>query len=234
MVIRVIDIETTGIDPEVDRIIEIASVDARRDGKPTNPMSSMVNPGMLIPPLSSAVHHIVDADVRHADPIDKVIGVFKGADIYVAHNAAFEKSFLTRYLGNVKWLCTYKCALRLWPDFESHSNQALRYLLGYPRPFDLPLSELDPHRALPDCYVTAAVLIEVLQEANEQETTFAELMEWSEQPALKTRMTFGKHKGKRFDEATRDYLEWLLRSDMDEDTKFSARHWLSEREREVA
>ena len=41
-------------------------------------------------------------------------------------------------------------------------------------------------------------------------------------------MTFGKHKGQRYDAAPRDYLEWIVnKSDMDEDTKFSAKYWLS-------
>jgi hypothetical protein len=25
------------------------------------------------------------------------------------------------------WICTYKCALRVWPDLDGHSNQELRY-----------------------------------------------------------------------------------------------------------
>lgn len=228
MILRIIDIETTGDNPEVDAIVEIASVDAAKWSKPTNPMSRLVNPGKPIPPLASAVHHIVDADVIHAKPIENVIPPFCGADIYVAHNASFEAGFLAKHIGDVTWLCTYRCALRLWPDLPSHSNQALRYQLGYPRPFDLPLSELEPHRALPDCYVTAAVLIDVLRVAAEEGVTFKTLLAWSKEPPLMTTFRFGKHKGERFDAVPEDYLHWIVdKSDMDEGVKFSAQHWLA-------
>ena len=43
--IRVIDIETTGIDPATDAIIEIASVDMVRGGGITNAMDTLVRPG---------------------------------------------------------------------------------------------------------------------------------------------------------------------------------------------
>lgn len=228
MVLRIIDIETTGTNPEADAIVEIASVDASKDGKPTRPVSHLVNPGMPIPAVASAVHHLVDSDVIHARKIDDVVHEFKGADIYVAHNAPFEAGFLDPHLGDVTWLCTYKCALRLWPNHPSHSNQALRYLLGYTRPFDLPDSELQPHRALPDCYVTAATLIEILRAAGEQGFKFADLLKWSEEPPLMTTFGFGKHRGERFDAVPKDYLHWIIdKSDLDEGLKFSARHWLS-------
>lgn len=42
------------------------------------------------------------------------------------HNCEFEQSFLGKYLGETTWICTYKCALRVWPHLISHSNQAPR------------------------------------------------------------------------------------------------------------
>lgn len=235
MTIRIIDIETTGDNPETDAIVEIASVDAMPSAKPKRPVSRLVNPCIPIPPLSSAIHHIVDAHVIHCPTIDQVIDQFVGADIYVAHNAPFESGFLAKHLGAVKWLCTYRCALRLFPDLPKHSNQALRYLLGYPRPFDLSPEELTPHRALPDCYVTAAVLIEVLRAADEQDVSFGELMAWSKEPPLLQTFGFGKHKGTKWRDAPADYLEWIIaKSDLDADTKWNARHWLAEKAKVAA
>lgn len=228
MTLRIIDIETTGTNPNDDAVVEIASCDAARDSKPTNPMSRLVNPGRPIPAESSAVHHLTDVDVRNAPVFSHVIDEFAGSGVYVAHNADFESSFLSDALQRPKWLCTYKCALRLWPDLPTHSNQGLRYIFGYRRPWDMSEAELTPHRALPDCFVTACVLREVLREANEQGTTFAELLEWSQQPALISVFRFGKHKGQRLDAVPRDYLEWISeKSDMDASAKFSARYWLN-------
>jgi DNA polymerase III epsilon subunit-like protein len=52
--IRVIDIETTGIDPATDAIIEIASVEMVRGGGITNAIGTLVRPGIPIPPGASA------------------------------------------------------------------------------------------------------------------------------------------------------------------------------------
>ena len=132
MTIRCIDIETTGIDPESDAVVEIASVDILREGGITNRQETLVKPGFPVPSEASAVHHLIDADLADAPPLEQVIDRFKGADAYVAHNSDFESS--CKYLGETTWICTYKCALRVWPDLVSHSNQALRYHLGLINP----------------------------------------------------------------------------------------------------
>jgi DNA polymerase III epsilon subunit-like protein len=111
------------------------------------------------------VHHLIDEDLAFAPRLGEVLDEFKGADAYVAHNADFERSFLERHLGDAKWVCTYKCALRIWPDLLSHSNQALRYRLGLIDPFNIDRHTLSPHRALSDAIVTAAVFREITKHA---------------------------------------------------------------------
>lgn len=235
MVLRITDLETTGTDPKIDRICEIASVDLVRTSVDpiefgiSNPRETLINPGIPIPPQSSAVHHILDEDVVGAPPIEDVIDDFLGADAYIAHNAAFEETFLTPLIGEQTWICTFKCALRVWPDAPGHSNQALRYWLGYKEPFGRARSSIDPHRALSDVIVTACILAELIKSAS-----WRDLVTWSKEPPLKTVCTFGtKHKGKRYDEiAVEDpsYLEWIIeKSEMDADTKWNAKYWLERR-----
>lgn len=222
--IRVIDIETTGIDPAKDRLVEIASVDLLREGKIENEMRSYVAPGIPIPPEASAVHHLLDADLEGAPSYAEAIEHWKGADYYVAHNADFERGFLEADLGG-SWLCTFKCALRVWPDLPSHSNQALRYRFGHVDPFGRPREVLVAHRALGDAVVTAAVFFEIAKHA-----AWGDLLQWSSEPPLHTVLKFGKHFGERYDAVRPDYLEWILeKSELDEATKFSARYWLNER-----
>lgn len=229
MVLRIVDIETTGTDPEADAIIEIASVDLVRGVDGTMGLAReqqhICNPGREIPPESSAVHHIVAKDVAQAPPLSHVIDHYKGADVYIAHNAAFERGFIEKHLGG-SWLCTYRCALRVWPDAPAHNNQTLRYMLGYVEPFGRPRQTIAPHRALSDCIVTACVLLELIQRA-----AWSDLMRWSQEPPLISVCRFGaKHRGKRFDQIAAEdpsYLTWIAeKSDLDEATKFSARHWL--------
>lgn len=226
MTIRCIDIETTGLDPATAAIVEIASVDVLRDGGITNIQESLVNPGVPIPAESSAVHHLIDADLQGAPRLDAIIDHYKGADAYVAHNADFERSFLAPYLGDATWICTYKCALRSWPDLLSHGNQALRYHLGLINPHGIDRKTLLPHRALSDVIVTSAIFIELLKFAS-----WGELVQWSGEPALLTILGFGKHRGARFDAVPEDYLRWIAegQNELRDEVKFSARHWLAKR-----
>ena len=154
------------------------------------------------------------------------IHLFRGADAYVAHNADFEQSFLGPLLGEATWVCTYKCALRIWPDLLSHSNQALRYRLGLVNPFNIDRHTLSPHRALSDAIVTAAVFNEIAKHA-----TWPEIVRWSSEPALLSVFRFGKHRGERFDAVPEDYLRWIVegQNELREEVKASARYWLDRR-----
>jgi exodeoxyribonuclease X len=226
MTVRVIDIETTGTDTEEDAIIEIASVDVLADGTIANRQSTLVRPGIPVPPEASAVHHLIDEDLAGSPPLMDVVGMFRGADAYVAHNADFERSFLGPLLGEANWVCTYKTALRLWPALLSHSNQALRYRLGFANPFGIDRHTVSQHRALSDAIVTAAVFTELIKHA-----PWSDLVRWSNEPALLSVVRFGKHRGERFDAVPEDYLRWIVegQNELGGDVKASARYWLERR-----
>ncbi|MBK6269036.1 exodeoxyribonuclease X [Klebsiella michiganensis] len=215
--LRVIDTETTSLEGSV---LEIASVDIV-DGVICNPMSDFVKPTEAISFEAMAIHHITEDMVADAPFISEVIGRYLGGSVYVAHNAAFDKVKLPQI--DAPWICTLKLARKLYPEFESHGNQYLRYRLGL-KP-TLP-EGLYAHRALYDCYVTAELLMYMGREA---QWTIREMREISASPSLLYRMRFGKHKGKTFEEvATEDkgYLRWLLGTDLDEDMEFTVKHWL--------
>ena len=222
MLRRIIDIETTGTDAANDRIVELACIDLSDDGEIVFEHQTLVNPERAIPPEASAIHHLLDADVARAPLLVDAITPFKGAQSYVAHNCAFERAFLDPLLGNQTWVCTYKCALRVWPDAPGHSNQVLRYWLGLSEPFGRARATIPPHRAHSDALITAAILVELLKCA-----TWEELIRWSTEPALHTRLKFGKHRGMKYADAPLDYLEWMAtKSELDGDTKGSAQHWI--------
>jgi exodeoxyribonuclease X len=74
---------------------------------------------------------------------------------------------------------------------------------------------------LPDAYVTAHILLELLHVA-----TLEELVAWTTQPVLLPRVTFGKHRGGAWNEVPADYLGWIVeKSDLSEDVKFTAEHY---------
>lgn len=224
-IFHVIDIETTGLDPEKDRIVEIAARSVEEDNGNTycfEDLQNLVNPGVPIPPENSAVHHIIDDDVANAETLEQIVSAYcpDSVDYFVAHNARFEQSFLPSALGfHQPWICTYRVAARLWPEAPSHSNQTLRYYLKLDVPRDIGM----PHRALPDCIVTAAILIKALSLA-----TIEEMLQWSNEPVLKRTCTFGKHAGTAWADVPKDYLRWILNNgSFDEDTTYTARHYLN-------
>lgn len=230
MLIRVIDYETTGTPEEAEaEICAMGRIDLLPEtGTITNGWDTLICTRGPMPPQARAVHHISDADLADApilrDMLDPFFEGFGEADVAAAHNAEFEKHFTP--VKNLRWICTYKAARVVWPDAPGHSNQCLRYWLGIDEDEDFAVEDaMPPHAALPDAYVTAFILRRLLKEKSVEE-----LVEISKWPALLKKLTFGKHKGMAYAEAPADYLEWIRdKSDMDADTKFSARYWLQKR-----
>ncbi|PIE83855.1 MAG: DNA polymerase III subunit epsilon [Bacteroidia bacterium] len=93
----VFDLETTGVDVATARIIEIAMVRVEPDGFEST-LSSRVNPGMPIPPSSTAIHGITDADVveapRFIDLIPEVDQFIQGADLGGYNSSRFDVPLL--------------------------------------------------------------------------------------------------------------------------------------------
>lgn len=219
--VRVVDTETTSLEPADGRIVEIAKVDWI-DGVLTDPVSDLVDPGCEIPALAKAVHHITEKHVAGKPTLSAVIAKYAGAEIAAAHKADFDRGFLGPTFAK-HWVCTYKVSLRVWPDLPSHSNQFLRYHLGLPDPAASLGANvvLLPHRALFDAMVTAHLFGELIKHM-----TVREMVQISREPALLSVLTFGKHRGTKLAEAPRDYLEWLLKNHDDESVKFSVRRVL--------
>lgn len=92
----VIDTETTGLDAEVDRIVEIACI-VYVGGVEVERVSLLVNPGRPIPKASSDVTGIDDEKVKDAPPFaavaEQVIAVLAGA-VPLAYNAEYDRKVL--------------------------------------------------------------------------------------------------------------------------------------------
>ncbi len=239
--IRVIDFETGDAEP-----IEIGWHDVRAMGtdllgRPSlwqprlpgdQPTAYKLKPTRPIPPETSAVHHLVGDDFAFArmpaaglrqameDDLD-------GASLLAlaAHNAETEQAHLTvDYTGDLPWIDTWKCALRLWPEAPNHKLQTLRYWLSLPSL--IRHTAAPAHRAGPDAYVTAHVLAAQLSIQ-----PMERLVAWSGEPALLARIPFGELKGQPWAEADDGLLDWILQRDFRADVMFTARYHLAEREK---
>jgi hypothetical protein len=143
---------------------------------------------------------------------------WQDVDVFAAHKADFEGMWISEEMrAGRPMICTYKCALRVFPEAPGFSNQTLRYWL------DLPVGAeaMPPHRALPDAVVTGHLLAALAMRA-----TLDEMLAWSSEPALLPRIGFGKHRGERWDALPDDYLEWMVnpkKNDLDEEVRWNAR-----------
>lgn len=216
--IRTIDTETTGLDPAVHRVCEIAYVDLHIDDEgnatPGDRWSQLLDPGMPIPPSASGVHHITDDMVKGCPTLEAIMPVLKRdpqPDGYCSHVRNFDMGFVK--IENVPWLCTYKIALWLWPDAENHKAQTLRYELG----LKIANETAPVHRAMGDAVVSAAILRRAIVRKG---ASLDQMIEVSSNPAFLPRLGFGPHAMEPIAAVPRGFLEWMLNKSKGESTSF--------------
>lgn len=231
--IWVIDTETTGKD-EPFEVCEIGiRVMAPLEGGTYFPnaklLTSLIKPNIPITHGARAAHHISDDELETAPKMSEYIAkLFKCANhsvIVAGHNVKFDLSALKQSGCNefdaMPHICTWRCALHLYPEAESHTNGALFYFLGleknapYPQP---------SHRALPDAIATSRILLRMLET-----NTVERLLSLSKLPVLLGTIRFGKYAGQKWADIDSGYLNWLLSKDFDEDVKHTATHYLTAR-----
>lgn len=131
----IFDTETTGLNPQVDEICQIAAV-RLVNGKimQTERFDMIVNPGRRIPAASTAVHHITNEMVQDAPPVAEALArfhAFAEGSVLVAHNAPFDMSFLRRREIEIgkrfdqPILDTVLCSAILYGQSAEHTLDAL-------------------------------------------------------------------------------------------------------------
>ena len=219
--IHVIDVETTGLDPEADRIVEIAAVTVALEPRPrveALALDTLVNPGVSIGPVAQSIHHIGDDMVAGAPRYDTLIprlGELARSGPFAAHRAAFDRAFTG---SRRPWICTWRLARHLWPEAPGHANQVLRYHLRLEVDEGLAgEAGIVPHRAAGDALVSAALLVRELEQAPAGADLSAWALDLSAQPVLLPVATFGKHRGERWSDVPRDYIEYLTGQPLDDE-----------------
>ncbi len=158
-----LDIETTGLDPEKDAIIEIGAVrfnEKRVEGE----WSNLINPGKPIPPFITQLTGITDQMVLQSPSIREVIhelADFIGDAIIVGHNIGFDLSFFKRFrlFQSNEVIDTYELASVLLPTSDRYNLGALAQSLGVLLPAT--------HRALDDAQATRGVYLRLYEEASQ-------------------------------------------------------------------
>jgi DNA polymerase III subunit epsilon len=159
----VVDLETTGGSTE-DRILEVGAVRVERN-RLTREFSSLVNPGIPIPPFVSSMTGIKESMIAHAPSFDQIAEeflAFLGDSVVVAHNLPFDLGFLNRSLSRSRQLVLRNsclCTVRLGRRLLSHLPD--RRLDTVAEHYGISIGER--HRGLGDARATARILIRFLQ-----------------------------------------------------------------------
>ena len=147
----VVDVETTGLDPERDRVVSVSMLRARFSALQRNPdhlegdtLDALFNPQRDIPPAATRVHGIMNEDVADRDTFARSaqkLRDFIGNRPIIAHNAAFDKAFLNAEFkrAGVKTLWRNKshCTMLRYQELQGGQRQgssldAVAQQLGVP------------------------------------------------------------------------------------------------------
>lgn len=177
----VVDVETTGLSANKNRIIEIALVKIEKL-KITDKLHYLINPQTYIPPFITSLTGIENDDVIGAplfsEIVDEVIS-FTDNTVLTAHNFPFDSSFLNsefmisgREFINEHSCCTLKIARNIYPTLQSKSLSSVAHSLN--------LRNSNAHRALGDAEITAKVLLKMIKELQKKDniTTVGQLLSY--------------------------------------------------------
>ncbi len=180
----VLDTETTGLNADTDKLIELGMVIFEFDPefgtvhKIVSVFDELEDPGRPIPAETTAVHHITDDMVKGKRIDDSVVeALLKDVSVVIAHNASFDRPFVeSRWpvFETKHWACSIKDID--WKA-EGMGSAKLEYLLQTLGIF------YDAHRAETDCWALLELLNAVLPQS--QQPALLRLLVTLNQPQLR-------------------------------------------------
>jgi DNA polymerase-3 subunit epsilon len=244
--LAVFDLETTGTDVKTDRIVEISILKippagTRRDRQH---LTRRVNPGRPIPVEASVVHGITDADVANSPPFAAIAGelltFLDGADLCGFNIKRFDLQMLYNEVNRAGLTLAVEGraiidAMEIFHTYEPRDlSAAVRFYCGR--------EHQRSHSAGGDVLATAEILDAMLERYTDLPRDVAGLHLRFRDPAAvdsngffvrvagELRFAKGKHRGQPLDavaSASPDYLDWMLRETLFDDTKELVRQALS-------
>ena len=228
-----LDIETTGLEQN-DRICSIGLIVF--DEK-IEIYKELIKPPKKMRPQASAINHITDEMLKEKESfetsqIKKILEKYNMTETtFVGHNIVFDLSMLKKegFVFQGAFIDTLKCTRALIQECEQFSLQYLRYELKLykdeKRLAEELGIELSAHQVLSDA-LHVKLLHTYLNDIADDE----KLKEFSSQPVLLQKLTFGKYKGQFIEEIAmndRAYLNWVLSSveTLDADMRYSIEYY---------
>lgn len=222
-----LDCETTGLDSEKDKIIEIAVVKFTMETT-LGEFESLIDPECAIPEESIAIHNITPDMLVGKPRISSVISQLLeliGNHTIVGHGVDFDISLVLKAAENAgiphtlkknPVLDTLRLA-RLYGESPTNSLEQLR------KHFNIPHE--GAHRAMNDVIVNIAVFKYLAKRYK----SLKQICEVLSRPIQLKCMPLGKHKGRPLKEIPIEYLRWAAHKDFDQDLMYSLRSELKRR-----
>ena len=163
-----LDTETTGLDPDKDKIIELALVpfEYDEDGNIYRILpeyDALQDPGIPIPEITTQITHITDEMVK-GQSIDWAVvsEMLSSANLVIAHNARFDRPFVENVrddFKNIPWACSIMDVNWNEEGFEGVKLEYLAYKYGF---------FYEGHRATIDCQAGIELLSQTLPASGQQ------------------------------------------------------------------
>ncbi|MES2273845.1 MAG: DUF3820 family protein [Chlamydiota bacterium] len=224
-----LDCESTGLEPEKDRIIEVAAT-RFTFAKILQQFETLVDPECPIPEASQEIHKIsaemLQGKPKIAEILPELLKMIEG-HILVGHGIGFDIALIAAEakrhqipsrIHEAPYFDTLRMA-RLYGESPVNSLQRLREHFNI-----LPEGA---HRAMSDVIVN----IEVFKQLAKPYQTTEQLFQILQKPIKMKAMPLGKHKGRKFDEIPIEYLLWAEKKDFDQDLLYSIRLELRNRKK---
>ena len=157
-----VDIETTGLDLDRDRITEVGAVRFEADGRVLDSFESLVNPSREIPRFIEEMTGITNRAVKGAPALSDIAATlmdFAGDSTIVGQNIGFDLAFLRRGAVYFPGQAVDTAALSrlLIPNLPRRGLMDLAAHLGVPAE--------EHHRALPDARAAANIFVALRKQA---------------------------------------------------------------------
>lgn len=167
---------------------------------------------------SMAVHHILESDLD-GKPDYRTFRLAEETQYIIGHNIDYDVQTIAKCgvdVSKLKSICTLALARYVWPTFSAHNISALIYQLSNGSEKARKMLK-NAHQADADIILTANILMHLITELQKSQDvqTWEQLYQISEQARVPRVMPFGKHKGVALADLPPDYVEWLLKTEID-------------------
>ena len=228
--IAFLDLETTGINVSTDRIVEISVLKISPDGR-QEWLSTRINPGMPIPPKSTAIHGITDADVADApvfrEIAKKLIAFLEGTDLAGYNAIKFDIPVLAEEFLRINM--DFNFLKRKYIDVQVIFHKKEQRTLAAAYQFYCNKELENAHSSMADTQATFDVLKSQLDRYSDLENDVEKLAEFSsfnnnvdfagriiyDENGIEI-FNFGKHKGKSVEKVFIEdpsYYSWMMNAD---------------------